>query len=78
MRKTSFKDLRKYCYFSSLSDGALEVLSKKLQVVEYPSGTEIIKEGTPADAFFFISKGEVEVVKTTRWGQKARIDVEVQ
>jgi CRP-like cAMP-binding protein len=75
MTHTSFKDLKKYCYFSSLSDGALELLSKKLQVVEYPSGTEIIKEGTPADAFFFISRGEVEVVKTTKWGQKAKIDV---
>ncbi len=75
MSKTSFKDLRKYCYFSSLSDGALEVLSKKLQVVEYPSGTEIIKEGSPCDGFYFISRGEVEVVKTTKWGQKAKIDV---
>jgi CRP-like cAMP-binding protein len=75
MTASSYKDLSKYCYFSCLSDGALEALSKKLHLVELPAGTQIIRENTPADAFYLVSKGEVDVFKKTNWGQKATISV---
>jgi CRP-like cAMP-binding protein len=75
MAGTSYKNLRKYYYFAHLSDGALEVISKKLQHVEFHEGTELIKEGSPAEYFYLISKGEVEILKDTKWGQKARINV---
>jgi CRP-like cAMP-binding protein len=64
---------KKYRFFSSLSDGALEALSNKVQPVELPKGTEIIKEGTVADAFYLIWKGEVEVTKKTDFGQIAKL-----
>ncbi|RJQ44436.1 MAG: hypothetical protein C4538_10480 [Nitrospiraceae bacterium] len=75
MEQTSYKDLRQYCYFSCLSDGALEALSQKLEHVNLSAGTHIIKEGAPADAFYLISKGEVEVTKKTDTGQAATIAV---
>lgn len=72
---SDYKELKRYCYFSYLSDGALEAISKKLGTVELPAGTEIIKEDVPADAFYLVKKGEVEIFKKTKWGQKAKISV---
>lgn len=71
----SSEDLRKYCYFSSLSNGALEALSNKLHTVELPAGTEIIKENTPADAFYLVSNGEVDVLKKSNSGKTEKISV---
>ncbi len=72
---TSYKNLKKYCYFSSLSDSALEKLSEKLNIIKLAAGTPIIREDTPADAFYLVKKGEVEVLKKTKWGQTAKISV---
>lgn len=65
--------LRQYKYFAGLSDGALEELSKRLQVTEVPEGTIIIKEGEPADSFYIVGNGEVDVIKKTNFGQDAKI-----
>jgi len=72
---SSYKDLKKYCYFSYLSDAALEAISNSLQPVEFTAGTEIIREDHPANAFYLVKEGEVEVFKKTKWGQKAKISV---
>ena len=50
---------KKYCYFSSLSESAINALSKKLQSFELPASTEIIKDNKPAVAFYLVKK---------RWG----------
>ena len=75
MAQLSFKDLRQFCYFSCLSDGALEAVSKKLEIVKLPAKTLIIEEGAPADAFYLVCKGEVEVTKKNQWGQTATLSV---
>jgi CRP-like cAMP-binding protein len=75
MNQTSYKNLKQYCYFSCLSDGALETVSNKFEIIKLPSGTLIIEEGTPADAFYMVCKGEVEVTKKNRWGQTATVSV---
>ncbi|RJQ44427.1 MAG: hypothetical protein C4538_10430 [Nitrospiraceae bacterium] len=72
---SDYRELRKYCYFSYLSDAALEAISKKLHAVEFPAGIEIISEDAPANAFYLVKEGEVEVFKKTKWGQKAKISV---
>ncbi len=72
---SDYKDLKKYCYFSYLSDAALEAISKSLNTVEFPAGTEIIKEDAPANAFYLVKEGEVEIFKKTKWGQKAKLSV---
>jgi CRP-like cAMP-binding protein len=72
---SDYKDLKKYCYFSYLSDAALQAISNSLHPVEFPAGTEIIKEDAPANAFYLVKEGEVEVFKKTKWGQKAKLSV---
>jgi len=67
--------LRRYAYFSSLSDGALDTLSKRLKVLELPAGAQVIEEGTPAASFYFVAHGEVEVSKRTKWGHTAKLSV---
>ena len=68
-------DLRKYKYFSSLSDSALETVSARLTSLNFPARTEIIKEGDVADAFYFVKDGRLEVTKRTRLGQEAKLAV---
>jgi CRP-like cAMP-binding protein/rhodanese-related sulfurtransferase len=75
MEQIKGPDLKKYDFFSSISDGALEALSDAVQKVELPAGTEIIKEGTHGDAFYLLCKGEVEVTKQTGHGQTAKVSV---
>lgn len=68
-------DLRRYGYFSKLSDGALDALSAKLRMVDLPAGTEIVKEGARGDCFYFVKQGRVEVTKRTEAGQEAKLNV---
>jgi CRP-like cAMP-binding protein len=44
-------------------------------MVDFPARTEIIKEGTQGDAFFFVKSGRLEVTKTTKSGQEAKLAV---
>ncbi|MBI5739805.1 MAG: cyclic nucleotide-binding domain-containing protein [Nitrospirae bacterium] len=73
MEKLSPSILKLYSYFSHLSDGALEEVCDKLEVVELPAGSGIIEEGAAADSFFMIKRGAVDVLKKTKWGQDAKI-----
>ncbi len=68
-------DLKRYTYFSSLSERALEALSKKLTVVSFPAGTQIVKEGVVGDAFYFVKDGRLEVTKRTKTGHEAKLAV---
>ncbi len=68
-------DLKKYKYFSSLSEGALESLSAKLVELTIPARTDIIKEGSAGDHFYFIKTGRLEVTKTTKSGQEAKLAI---
>ncbi len=68
-------DLKKYRYFSSLSDAALESLSAKLVEVNFSARTEVIKEGSAGDYFYFIKSGRLEVTKMTKSGQEAKLVV---
>lgn len=75
MEVLSSQSLKRYSYFSGLSEAALTELAKRLEVVQLPAGTLVIKQGTPPDAFYFVSQGEVEVTKVTKLGQSAKIVV---
>ncbi len=68
-------DLKKYSYFSSLSDGGIEALSKKLGIVNFPAGTVMVEEGAVGDSFFFVNQGRLEVIKKTRHGPDAKLTV---
>lgn len=73
MGDSSFQYLKRYTFFDSLSDGALEALEGRMQRVHFPAGTQIITEGAPADGFYIICKGQVEITKKTGFGQTARL-----
>jgi len=68
-------DLKRYGYFSSLSDSALEFLSSRIGTVSFPAGSEIIKEGTVGDSFYFVREGRLEVTKKTSSGREAKLSV---
>jgi CRP-like cAMP-binding protein len=68
-------DLRKYAYFSSLSDNAIETIAEKLSTVNFPAGAEIVKEGEVGGSFYFVKQGCLEVTKKTPTGQEAKISV---
>lgn len=68
-------DLKKYNYFSGLSDGALEALSGKIRIVIFSAGCQIVKEGSTGDAFYFVKQGQLEVTKKTKSGEVAKLSV---
>lgn len=67
------QDLSRYAYFSGLSEAALKELAANLEEVSLSADTPIIRESTPADYFYFLKDGEVEITKRTRFGQNAKL-----
>ena len=61
-------DLKKYCCFSKLSDHSIDMLSHKFKMVNFPKGAEVLREGDPANEFYFVLQGRLEVTKRTRHG----------
>lgn len=57
------KELRHLRLFSSLDPGILEHLSSRLKPVRFKAGEIIFREGDPADFFYLIESGQVEIVK---------------
>ena len=68
-------ELRKYNFFSTLSDSSIESLSQKLEVVNFPAGKVIFEEGDEADALYFVKQGRLDVTKHTPFGKEARLSV---
>lgn len=71
----SANELRKYEYFSSLSDSALETLSNQIKVVNFPAGSTILQEGKVGDEFYFVEQGELEVTVKTKADLDAKLAV---
>ncbi len=67
------EQLRGYSYFSSLPDQTLERLSGRLRIIGFSEGTNILKQGQPADALYLLAHGEAQVLRSTQWGQQAKI-----
>ncbi|MBI5074167.1 MAG: cyclic nucleotide-binding domain-containing protein [Nitrospirae bacterium] len=68
-------DLRKYTYFSGLSQSSLQVLADRIRTVDFPAGSVIVEEGSVGDAFYFVQKGELIVTKKTNSGPEAQLSV---
>jgi len=71
----SANELRQYSYFAGLSQSSLEELARRLDSVEAPAGTRIIRQGAPPDYFYFVSKGELEVTRRNQFGQEVKLTV---
>jgi nitroimidazol reductase NimA-like FMN-containing flavoprotein (pyridoxamine 5'-phosphate oxidase superfamily) len=52
-----------YSVFRDLPERELETVAASLQTVEIEPGAVIVRQGAPADKFFIIVDGEVEVVR---------------
>lgn len=68
-------DLKKYKYFSTLSEKSLEFLANRFVVAQYPAGRVLINEGDAGDVFYFVNQGRMEVTKRTNSGQSAKLAV---
>jgi len=60
--------LKKFNLFSKLSGQSLEVLANNFKEESFPKGTEILREGDTADAFFFAKSGRLEVTRNAKHG----------
>ncbi|MDH5680448.1 MAG: cyclic nucleotide-binding domain-containing protein [Spirochaetota bacterium] len=66
-------EIKKYPFFKDLSDQAIKEISENLEFIQVEANTEIIKQNTPGDYFYFIKEGELEVTKRNKYGQNAKI-----
>lgn len=71
----SSAELKKYRFFSDLSEGARQTLSSMLREVRVPRGTNVLREDETAESFFFVKQGRLEVTKHAHDGQEAKISV---
>jgi CRP-like cAMP-binding protein/rhodanese-related sulfurtransferase len=75
MEGWSHANLRQYTFFAGLSDESLLRLSKKVRLAQLTAGTPIITEGVPAKAFYFLAKGEIEIIQKGPSGTKTTMSV---
>lgn len=68
-------ELRKYNFFSALSDDSFELLSQKLEAVNLQAGIVMFEEGDEADALYFVKQGRLDVTKHTPFGKEAKLSV---
>ena len=61
-----------YSVFRGLPRHEVETLAARLETVRADSGSTIVRQGAPADKFFIIVDGEVEVLREETPGQPAR------
>ncbi len=55
--------------FRSLDDAGREAFLRRGQLMLFPAGTVIVREGDPGDSFFVIDQGVVEVVTQSTAGE---------
>lgn len=60
----SFKELTRLPLFSGLPEETLSSIAKMLKEERFNAGSLVIKEGDPADFFYILRSGEMEVRKT--------------
>lgn len=59
--------------FAALSPARLTRAEQRASIVRFPAGTPIIRQGGPADRFFAIAAGEVEVTRSDAPGEPERV-----
>lgn len=68
-------DIKTQKLLSELDDAELAVVAKKISVEPYPKGGVIFREGEPTRGICLVSKGKVEISKTTADGWKQTLAV---
>lgn len=67
--------LQKVEIFRSLNREELEMIRQISEVLVYPKGKYLFKEHTDRDELFVIESGEIELFKTTAYGEEKRLAV---
>lgn len=60
--------LRKIPLLAGLSESDLRHLSKMVEVVQLPAGTQLFAEGSAGDRAYIIREGQIEILKSTAAG----------
>ena len=62
--------LKTFPLLSRLSDEELARLAAVMREKRFPAGTEILREGEEGDEMFLLLEGNVDILKTTPFGEK--------
>lgn len=62
--------LRTFEFFENIGDEELNFIAERLDEIEFPAGSTIIKEGDDADSMFILIDGEIDVLRTTPFGDE--------
>ncbi len=74
MDKIQLKDfLKRIELFRGLDELEIDTLAGKLKHVSYKKGEFLFKENTPREKIFIIEEGEVELIKSTPFGEEHKI-----
>lgn len=68
-RRPTDTELQKIPVFDEVDGRNFNWLQKFTEVVIYPTGSLIFREGTPGDSMFFILSGEIDIIKTSIKGE---------
>lgn len=63
------KGLKTFPLLSKLPDEDLGRLASIMEEEHFPAGTVILKEGEPGDKLYLLWEGQVDVLKTTLYGE---------
>lgn len=65
MRKSDFRDLKRFALLAELDDTDREVLAQELVVRELDEGARLFERGDPADSLLLVMEGSVRVRRGT-------------
>jgi HD-GYP domain-containing protein (c-di-GMP phosphodiesterase class II) len=76
--RPSARTLQKLEFFARMSDEQLKLLARVTRLRSFRSGQLVIKENGPADNFFIILAGRVQITKTLENGEQMQLSVETR
>ncbi len=71
----SVSELRNFGLFGAMPESVLQHLAENLKLVEVGPGTYIFREGDDANSMFMVLRGDMEVLKKSKYGPDARVAV---
>ena len=76
--RPSARTLRKLKFFARMSDEQLKLVARVARVRSFRSGEIVIKENGPADNFFIILSGRVQIAKLLENGEQVELSTETK
>lgn len=64
------ESLKTFPLLANIREDELKVFASKLKEEVFPTGTSILVEGDTGDTMYLLIDGEVDVIKTTVYGEK--------